>query len=53
MRFQLWGNGQRLSKDHEEIGVMWYAPTEKGDAPTEKGDMSKVVVQDTFEMYPV
>jgi hypothetical protein len=27
LQFQLWGTGGKISKDHEEIEVKWYAPT--------------------------
>jgi hypothetical protein len=46
MKFQLWGKGERLSKDHEDIGVVWYTPTENVD-------IAKIIVQDTSEMYRV
>ena len=46
LKFQLWSKGERLSKDHEDIGVMWYTPTEKVH-------MAKIVVQDTSEMYRI
>jgi hypothetical protein len=46
LKFQLWGKGERLSKDHEDIGVVWYTPTEKVD-------VAKIIVQDTSEMYRV
>jgi hypothetical protein len=46
LQFQLWGTGGKISKDHEEIEVKWYAPTEKGE-------MSTVIVKDISGMYPV
>jgi hypothetical protein len=46
LKFQLWGKGQRLSKDHEDIGVMWYTPQEKAAS-------TRITVQETSEMYRV
>jgi hypothetical protein len=46
LKFQLWSKGEKLSKDHEDIGVVWYTPTEKTD-------MAKITVQDTSEMYRI
>lgn len=46
LKSQLWSKGERLSKDHEDIGVMWYTPTEKVH-------MANIVVQDTSEMYRI
>ena len=44
LQFQLWSKLGKISKDHEQIEVMWYAPTEEGE-------MTKVVPLDMSGLY--
>lgn len=44
MRFQILADGQVVSKEHEEIEVVW-------DPPERRGTDDKLVVQEIFGIY--
>lgn len=44
MRFQILANGQVVSREHEEIEVVW-------DPPERRGTDDKIVVQELFGIY--